>query len=194
MREYGNNTKRAATDSAREMVAAILDMRDVETCFSERPDGDLCESAQESVLLTEQEDFVVEAADDAEENYSGYCPPHSDALGASRFESGNDRFVIAEEHGFDHKQIVEERHDGVDQRYQYEYIESNRCGSAQCAGKDKEFREESGKGRNTSQREHGKHHYETQVGIALIKTAIVCHIKLACGIFDCLNNAESGKV
>ena len=112
--------------------------------------GGLCESAHQSILLAKQENVIVEAADNAEEDDAGYGNPHCHTLGACRLECGNDRFVIAEEHCLDHEEIVEERHDGVDQRYQHKDVDC--YGSLlESSGEDEELAEESGEGGYTCQ-------------------------------------------
>ena len=68
-------------------------------------------------ILTDCEKIVVEVADDAEADDAGDTYPHAQTLGACRTEGGDGLFAVIDEHGFDNKQVVVERDDGVDQRY-----------------------------------------------------------------------------
>ena len=76
---------------------------------------------------------------------------------ASNLKLRNDAIILLDEHCLNHKQIVVERHDGVNQRNEHKHIDGNAAGVA-CTHKDEELAEEACKRWNTGKREHGKHH------------------------------------
>ena len=68
----------------------------------------------------------VDAACDAYEDYAECAYHHCYTLAACRLECGDNAIVLTDKHCLHHKQIVVERHDCVNQRYEHKYIDCNR--------------------------------------------------------------------
>ena len=94
---------------------------------------------------------IVDAAEESDKNDTGNAYPHAETFASGRTESGNYAFfLILDEHGLHHQQIVVERDDGVDQRYQCEDVERGRTG-LYSRREDEELAEESCKRRYTGE-------------------------------------------
>ena len=66
---------------------------------------------------------AVDAAYQAEKHYAGKGDPHADAFATGATEGGDDTLFFADEHGFDHEEVVVEGDDGVDQSDEHEDVD-----------------------------------------------------------------------
>ena len=93
-------------------------------------------------------------------------------------ERGDWIVVRIDEHRLHYKQIVVEGDNRVEQCYEHEDVDGN-ASSLQRAGEDEELAEET---------------CERKFRIGLVKSVIVGHVNLACGVLNCLDHAEGCKV
>lgn len=137
---------------------------------------------------------IVDAAYKTHKNDAGNANPHAETLGAGRAESSDGtRLLIVDEHGLNNEQIVVERHNGVDQRYEHKYVKGHRTGS-NTGRENEKLAEETRKRRNTGKREHGKHHRERQLGVSRIQVVVRVHIDTSGLVLYRRDNTESGKI
>ena len=98
--------------------------------------------------------------------------------------------ILVDEHGFYHQQVVVERDNRVEASDEHQDVEPFLRG----CGKDKEFAEETGKGRDSCQGEKRKHHDEAESRIGLIQPIVVVDGYLAGAVLDDADDTEYGKV
>ena len=153
----------------------------------------LADEGKEGCGFAGGEDGVVEEAYDAEADDAGYGNPQTKALAACAAEGCYLRFFGRDIHRLDHKQVVVERHDCVDQRDKHEDVDCNRA-LVDGRGEDEEFAEESGKRGDTCEREHGEHHGACQPGVGLGKTVVVGDVYQTGFVFNSSDYAEGGEV
>ena len=118
------------------------------------PAEDAPVSLSETSLLhsvTQQRQLIVDYTQQTQQYDTCTAETQTESHGSVATERSDRSITLVDEHGLYHQQIVVKRNNRIDQGDQDQNIVSlfGRC------RKDEELAEESGKGRDTRQREHG---------------------------------------